>query len=253
MKSKTLFLVTMRGGSHYAGQLLSAIPDLNLEEQRPGVMVATQPENICPLYRPADIEIGFLMMDWSSCWEHEVYISYIADGPPAPYHSWPYHGLAWTPEDIERLGPGWTIVHSLRDGRNQIASHKRLDQEASPWTREDFECRCNTFKFRAQSSLNSRHLPNYKLIRFEDLALKPIETLQELAQFTGIPFDFDKIQTCLQGLHPHTSFSTQPFIPQEITERWRTLNQEERRLLHDIAGEELIQLGYIQDDSWVYA
>jgi hypothetical protein len=256
MKSKALFLVTMRGGSHYMAQLLSGIPLLNLEEPRQ-VWVATTPPCICPMCRPADVEIAPLMHDWSGCsgLSHEVYISYIADGPPAPYHTWPYHGLAWTPEDISRLGPNWTIVRSLRDGRNQIASHKKLDESEHPaWTREEYISRCLAFRYRALSSLGSIHLPNYKLIRFEDLALKPLETLEQLASFTGIPFDIHgKIASCLGDLRPHTSFTQKPFNPSEITERWRGLSHEERRILHDIAGAELTRLGYIQDDSWVNA
>jgi len=268
MSIRVVFLVSARGGSHYLGRLLAADPLLNLEEPRKGRVVATVPEGLCPLYTPGypgpHHSLYFTYPDSP----FDAFVNYVADGPTCSAQSDPC-GASWDSDDITGLLAQdvgeWHFVHSLRDGRNQLASLKYLEEGASTnlrWSESRLEGSCRAFQYRARVAIdNASQFNNYHLLRFEDLALDPHGTLSCISSLTGLPLDLDRVMGMFEEIDPNSSYDDlggpviNPGVPipdrDRIRYRWRGFSSEERETIHRIAGHELEELGYIQGSSWV--
>jgi hypothetical protein len=89
---------------------------------------------------------------------------------------------------IQRTLPEARFIHLIRDGRDAALSRKKRslrENDGTPITRPAELWRSRILKARNQS----RKLPHYIEVRYEDLVTDPEPTLHRVCQFLDLPFD----------------------------------------------------------------
>ena len=158
-----------------------------------------------------------------------------------------------TPEHLLYLGrikrtiPEALIIHVLRDGRDVCLSlAKQRWIKPFPWDHSQDKCVAALYwewivnHGRAEGGALG---DSYVEVRYEDLVLKPRETLASLSSFVGQPLDYDQILKNAIGSvsQPNTSFDGE-FKP---VSRWeRLMTNSEKQTVQALIGKTLTRLGY---------
>lgn len=170
---------------------------------------------------------------------------------------------------ISRALPEARFVHVIRDGRDVALSIRDravkehpIDKIAERWVRRI-----------GQARRQSKRVPHYKEIRYEQLILDTEPTLHEVCEFYELPWDdavldyhrrsadrLEEMKRELPADGKRTTLSverrmqthartTQAPDPSRVS-RWREqMDAEDRRLFESIAGELLSELGYAVGDG----
>jgi hypothetical protein len=164
----------------------------------------------------------------------------------------------WGPDNLLHMRaiksqiPKALFIHVIRDGRDvAYALHTKGFIRPFPWDRQHrLLVSALHWRWKVQTGRRSgRELgEDYIEIRFEDLVLKPQQTLDQVGEFIGLPLDYDHIQSSQLGVvsTPNTSFPSElrsgSFEP---VGRWKKqLSTEEVQQLESLIGDELEELQY---------
>jgi len=175
-----------------------------------------------------------------------------------------------SPRNVRRLDfirehfPNSRFIHMLRDGRDvacSLRTHPRFRVVDGDLVKQNTwnpigPC-IDRWVRDVSTGLAHRGEPWYTEVRYEDLVSKPEETLRELFDFLGEPWDdsvleFHKVKS---ESRDYTKFPQNPEVTRPIyknaMERWRRdLSAEDIRLFKQRGGPLLIRLGYAADNRW---
>lgn len=170
------------------------------------------------------------------------------------YERW----AVWGPDNLLHMGvikrqiPNALFIHVIRDGRDvAYALHNKGFIRPFPWDRQHrLLISALHWRWKVQTGRRLRHeLGNdYVEVRFEDLVLKPQQTLAQVGEFIGLPLDYERIRNSQLGVvtNPNTSFPGElrsgSFQP---VGRWRKqLPTKEVQQLESLIGDLLNELQY---------
>jgi protein-tyrosine sulfotransferase len=160
--------------------------------------------------------------------------------------------------------PNARFLHMIRDGRDTICSlrtHPSRVVVDGRLTKVDtwnpIEWGIRRWVHDVEAGLRFRDDPRYMEVRYEDLILKPRETLVQVCEFIQEPFvdslvEFYKVQDRSRDSR-HFAPSVGATVPlyAESIGRWRReLNARDVATTKRIAGSLLIQLQYVPDLDW---
>jgi len=205
----------------------------------------------------------------------------LVTNPPIDQFSWYVHMGDWWgvtethhqvpgPYDLETFsrfshkeltalpGDDWKFIYMIRDGRNQIESlfnipdgyeADRLKKDADDF----FLVMCKGWRNRARLALDCQALlPNYKLFKFENFIKDPVNILGEMLTFAGLELNTDLVSKSYKYLNEqsyqskHSSFAKN----HDTNQRYHSWTDWQKEQFHDIAGKELIELGYETGYDW---
>jgi hypothetical protein len=204
----------------------------------------------------------------------------LSDPPPFDYFAWYTHMGDWwgeakskdvpEPYDVEtpvRYGPSeirnlpgedWKVIHLIRDGRNQIESLLNIpggyeEGKFKEDPNDYFEVLCKGFRNRSRMALDCLYsLPNFRLFKFEDFMTSPVDILSRMYLFAGLKID-EAFVTNAYNLtlkrkvyKQHSSFGSF----KNIHSRWKEWSSRKKSVFKEIAGKELIELGYESNLDW---
>ena len=172
----------------------------------------------------------------------------------AGYPRW----AAWGPDnllhiaEIKRQLPEAIFIHVVRDGRDvAYALDRKKFIEPLPWDRSQrlyVSALHWMWKVRRGRRDGRRLGGDYLEVRFEDVVLKPEETLRAISRFVSQDLDYERVRHADIGTmgRPNTSFveelSASKFSP---VGRWRRqLAQEKVAVLEGLIGDVLVDFGY---------
>ena len=192
--------------------------------------------------------------------EHFAYMTHIGDwwgdlrSDNIPL---PYEGVTpnrWGPIEITATildVTNWRFISLIRDGRNQIESLRKFKggfeaQKMKEDPDDYFKVLCKGFRNRASIALDCQRLlfEQYKIFRFEDFIQDPIRITSDMFSFAGLTLNTSKISLPTSG--EHSSFGESS----NYTDRWHSWTTQEKDIFKEIAGRELIALGYEKDNNW---
>jgi len=161
--------------------------------------------------------------------------------------------ILYLPE-IKREIPDALFIHIIRDGRDVTMSLDRKDFiRPFPWDRGQARRWMAAALYwdwivRKGREYGRNMGPDYYELRYEDLVLKPQETLKEIGGFIGHDLDYERIKREGVGtvVEPNTSFrpdrAGSDFSPMG---RWtKEFSGERLALLEGLIGPLLTELGY---------
>lgn len=124
--------------------------------------------------------------------------------------------------------PDCRLIHTTRNPKAVYAS------QAAKYIREDSSAAARHFmRFRQFVHINIqttwtsrlharyRHLPNYRLVRYEDVVLKPEETLKDLCAFLGVEFMPEMLRPHQYG-SSFEKIGSGTGIDRSSLDRWKT-------------------------------
>ena len=167
------------------------------------------------------------------------------------YRRW----AVWGPDNllhmraIKRQVPNALFLHLIRDGRDvAYALHTKGFIRPFPWDRRHRLLVSGLhWKWKVRRGRRVRHQlgDDYLEVRFEDLVLKPHETLAQIGEFIDCRLDYESIRDS-RSIVPNTSFPAElesgNFAP---VGRWKKhLTPDDVRQLESLIGDELQELGY---------
>jgi hypothetical protein len=175
-----------------------------------------------------------------------------------------------TPTNVRRLGyifkqfPNARFIHMLRDGRDNVCSLRRhpsrkiVNGKVIPLNtnnpiRNCIERWVEDVSFGRKFLGDSRYLE----IKYEDLVEDQRSTLETVLKFLEEPWDesllnYYEIKGSSRNFEkfPQNIEATRPIYNKAIG-RWKSdLSEDEKKLFKEIAGELLINLGYVEDNEW---
>jgi hypothetical protein len=165
--------------------------------------------------------------------------------------------MKWSRKELGELLGKWKFVSLIRDGRNHISSlinkegslESKLYQENS---KDYFEMECIAFRNKARVALDCSKWDNYRIFRFENLVQDPVGTVMNIFSYLGLEGDRDYLSE-IAGIfskpakaNKHSSFSDDS----KMHYRWHEWTSEQKKIFNEIAGKELIDLGYEKDSNW---
>lgn len=192
---------------------------------------------------------------------------------PFDYHAWHGHTGDWWgfakskdipepyeletptrfgPNDLRKYGPDWTFIQLVRDGRNQIESLRKLpagiEEQLNKEDPEDyFKVLCKGYRNRSRMAIDcNSQLDNFKLYYFEDFITDPVGQLKDMYTFAGLKLDEDFVKNAFdytkakRSIEQHSSFKTN----KGMNNRWDSWTDKEKEIFYNIAGKELIEIGY---------
>lgn len=172
----------------------------------------------------------------------------------AGYRRW----AAWGPDNllymaaIKRQIPNAIFLHVVRDGRDvAYALDRKKFIDPLPWDRgQRLFVSAMHWKWKVERGRDqARSLgEDYLEVKFEDLVLKPADTLAAIGEFAACELDYERIRRTEVGTmrRPNTSFieelESARFSP---AGRWRRqLAPEQISALEGLIGDTLVDLGY---------
>lgn len=153
-------------------------------------------------------------------------------------------------EEIKREIPEALFIHIIRDGRDVALSYiKQGWSHPLPWDRDEQLGAAGLYWewiVRKGRESGKRMGADYVEVRFEDLILRPRETLSGLGEFVDHDLDYDVIQRAGIGSvsEPNTSFGgeSEAFNP---LKRWAArMSAQELASFEALVGDFLKELGY---------
>lgn len=157
--------------------------------------------------------------------------------------------------------PQAKIIHILRDGRDVIASsmnakknvgfgHENVNESAKQWVN------------RVKLAGSKTGCENFLEIRYEELHSDPLTTLTKIYQFLNWEINLTEIQKSIEE-NDFEKNKTEGKTGSKLVKAnagfyhkgkmgsWESeLNIDQKYLIHVIAGDLLLKLGYIKDDKW---
>lgn len=176
-----------------------------------------------------------------------------AEDIPEPYSKEVFYGT----RKLSSLPGDWKFVNLVRDPRNRIESmlnikggyeENRVEKEPMVY----FEILCKSTHNMMRLVLDSnRNLENFKIFHFEDLVHDPLGTMRKVYSFLETELDEDFVINAHNFsqenvLKKHSSFPGK----KSFNERWLSWNSEKKDLFKKYASNELIELGYEEDNDW---
>jgi hypothetical protein len=218
----------------------------------------TIPAKVCPCeainHRPdLDLKLDYhaWWMPHGDWWGHAT-----SNTVPGPYDL-PCE-TRYGPDELRAYPGDWRFIYITRDGRNQIESLLNLPGGFEPERfKEDpkdyFEVVCKAWRNRARMALdNQAQMDNFKLFYFENFVADPVGTMSDMVEFAGFTPDREFIQrvydllTGRNMVKQHSSFGTL----NNLNQRWHTWEKWQKETFHEIAGKELVDLGYEENNDW---
>ena len=145
----------------------------------------------------------------------------------------------------------WKFIYIMRDGRNQLESLRNFPGGIEEqYHKKDpvnyFQVLCKTYRNKARLALDcQKQLPNFKIIKFEDLTSNCLDTTKEIYKFIDLPLD-EEFVTHAYNLtisskrdKKHSSFKDKDYH-----NRWKSWNNWEINTFKNIAGNELEEMNY---------
>lgn len=164
---------------------------------------------------------------------------------------------------LHLIFPESPLIHVIRDGRDVVCSLLTMNwfdpQTGKPldYTRD---CR-KAAEYWAASVTRGRQAgndpavaPRYYEIRYEDIVKEPVVTLKKLFEFIGEPWDervlaFHEVSRNLAGESSAEQVS-QPLNSRALGRWKKDLTPRQKDEIKSVAGDLLIDLGYVSDKSW---
>jgi len=271
---KTLFFLYHRAGSHFFLEMIQNIPMAAYSTGKYDISSAsdvylpnflcTIPPNVCStehvnegdpieiLTQPIEIEKFFYLYVWD-WWGQVDHSSKV----PLPYEG--DCVSRWGVNEIRSFLIGdWKFGVMMRDPRNHLESVRNTPgEQQNPHQVRDrrnyFVTLCMSFRNRARVVLDCvSELSNYKVFKFEDLKRDTLGTLRQVFEFVGVVLDEDALSNAIE-------LESQSFVEDDRSSfatadrrftRWESWTQEEVGIFKSIMGQELIELGYENDDKW---
>jgi hypothetical protein len=162
---------------------------------------------------------------------------------------------------LRTMFPTAFFVHIVRDGRDVASSYKRLaeqqiDSQYAPRLPDQVEKIAEQWRKNIRAVVGSFDKSGWRNVcevRFEDLILNPVTTLQNLCDSLGEEYDPSMLNyhvlNAEHELEPREmlqwkSKNLKPPIPAEVGRYKDELSEEEVRVFQRIAGSEMIRYGY---------
>lgn len=152
--------------------------------------------------------------------------------------------------DLYRIFPQAKFLHIIRNPYANLESMRKFRMHnkktrSYPWLGRDFRSLCQTFYCLDR---NPRFIPNYKVIRYEDLVTQPKEMLGEICDHLGIAFE-DSILTPtymgdLWGGNSTTSESFKGISAKNIDRYKKTIEPVAIQLVNKYLPHILADFGY---------
>jgi protein-tyrosine sulfotransferase len=160
------------------------------------------------------------------------------------------------------LFPDSPLVHVIRDGRDVVASllsqnwidartQKPMDVTVNPGLAAEHWVRSVTQGRRLLTETEN----NYLEVRYESLVAEPRTELERLFDFLGESFEEEVL-----GFHRKRRNLASEASANQVSKplykgsigRWsKVLNLEQRTTVSQVAGDLLLELGYVRDQNWV--
>jgi hypothetical protein len=180
-----------------------------------------------------------------------------ASGVPGPYDV--ETPVRFGPDELRALSGGnWKFVYVIRDGRNQMESLRNLPggiemEKHTADPKDYFLVLCKAFRNRARLAIDCRsQLDSFAIFRFEDFVSDYVRWMQNVYEYLDLSLDVGFVQRAreivLSSSAPrrHSSFGAQG----DSNKRWLSWTPWERQVFKEIAGKELIELGYETSENW---
>jgi hypothetical protein len=152
---------------------------------------------------------------------------------------------------IKQLIPDALFVHIIRDGRDVATSLGKLRYvRAFPWEDRHGLIGCGLYwEWMVEHGRNfGRTVPSdYMEVRFEQLLMRPQETLDQIGPFIGQQLDYEVIQQIAYGSvkKPNTSFRQETPVDFNPVGRWKKSFSEGQLVRFErLVGKTLSDLGY---------
>lgn len=189
-------------------------------------------------------------------------------------------------EEFFDVFPECRLVLLVRDGRDNVASAVRaglhvrgsmsrrgvLRRRVRHWIMKDFRDHARGWAHAARKVMEfdalhreGRHAGQYMVLRYEDMVQDPRTEGRRLFEFLGLGFDEGRLDGVARTEVVGSSFYGESgsedveratWSPLEKTPafqpvgRWSDWGPVRRRAFKRLAGRELVQLGYAEDDTW---
>jgi len=178
-----------------------------------------------------------------------------------------------TPNNVRVLAklltwyPQGRFIHVIRDGRDVVCSlrhHPReriVDGQRVPVeTNNPISKWAMRWLKDTSAGLAFRGHPRYFEVRYEDLVQNTEQTLREVCDFIGEPYDPVMLQMpgkdqvdMASGRLMNNANAVQAISTKSIGRWKRDLSRKERDAVVDVAGELLIVAGYVENNAWTVA
>jgi len=174
---------------------------------------------------------------------------------PGPYDTSTFYRFG--PDELSSLPGDWRFLYLIRDGRNQIESMMNIvggvEEQKSKQNKDDyFLVLCKGWRNRARLALDcQKRLQNFRLFHFENLITEPMKTMKAVYSFLDLELDKDKVQkawdfSVSQVRKSHSSFCDNT----KTNNRYSFWTDWQKEQFNNIAGKELIELGYKKGYDW---
>lgn len=166
-------------------------------------------------------------------------------------------------QQLHQLFSQSPLVHVIRDGRDVVCSLLKMNW-SNPTTGQPLEYTRNIRKATEywvsvvkQGRITAQHpsaAERYFELRYEDIVTQPEPTLRQLFEFIGEPWNetvlnFHRQDRNLAG-ESSAGQVVKPINTQSLG-RWKNdLKVKDKRIVKDMAGDLLIELGYAEDKNW---
>ncbi len=273
MQSNILCFVTARAGSTYLLELLQGV-STERKKLEGDIYSALELDKDSCLISKEKIPVKYLFGDMLSQIKREqkktnhsiFWHTYIGDWWGTVFSSAevpePYTGQTITrfgKKELNSLPGNWTFIYQIRDPRNHIHSWRNtIGEKASSFQQtapaDYFRYLCKAFRNRYRIAIdNNKVLQNFYLTKFEDLVDSPQETVHKIMSLCGVKSDLKKLEACIEWNRKakietlHSTFREKEKMNKNY---WIYWTQKEKDIFKEIAGKELIELGYEKDYNW---
>lgn len=162
----------------------------------------------------------------------------------------------WSYEELLRFPKHLKYVSLVRDGRNQIESLRNfkggVEERLNKENPEDyFRVLCKGFRNRSRIALdNQSKNKNYRIFKYENLIQNPKLTCLNIFSFLGLTLDEARVEQNLGKMTKGVSGTHSSFGGERNEQRWTKWTSDEKSVFKQIAGNELIELGYESNFNW---
>lgn len=156
-------------------------------------------------------------------------------GEKTPQHAFHSEVLcSWFPDS--------TLIHLVRDPRDVVSSLRRM-----PWAPNNVVANTRIWLRHVAAAMRCETLPNYVLVRYEDLVADPERVLRHVCERIGEPYSSSMLAsdgTPAEGKEWWFRRAYQGVTPNRVN-KWReSLSEKETSIVEWLAGPQMEQFGY---------